>query len=71
MQGPKWPITLLAYGPGVVIVKCWDRFCTLGRALRSNETLPDFHEWCWVTRHPRLFRRLTVVNGHPGFGESQ
>ena len=22
MQGPKWPIILLACGPGVVIVKC-------------------------------------------------
>ena len=49
MQGPKWPIILLACGPGVVIVNCWDRFCTLGRAPRKKETLPDFHERCRVT----------------------
>ena len=30
MQGPKWPIILLACGPCVVIVNCWDRFFTLG-----------------------------------------
>ena len=34
--------------------------CILGRAApRTKETLPDFHEWCWVTRHPRIFRGLT------------
>ena len=58
MNGPKWPF-LLAHGPGVVVVNCWDRFCTLGRAPRTKETLPDFHEWCRVTRYPRVFRRLT------------
>ena len=36
-------IILLACGPYVVIVNCWDRFCTLGRAPRTNGTLPDFH----------------------------
>ena len=50
---------LLACGPCVIIVNCWDRFCTLGRAPHTKETLPDFHEWCWVTRHPRIFRGLT------------
>ena len=47
-------IILLACGPYVVIVDCWDRFCTLGRAPRTNETLsifmsgvglPDIHEY--------------------------
>ena len=52
-------IILLACGPCVVIVNCWDRFCTLGRAPGTKETLPDFHEWCLVTRHPRIFRGLT------------
>ena len=52
-------IILLACGPCVVILNCWDRFCTLGRAPRTKETLPDFREWCRVTRHPRVFRRLT------------
>ena len=48
MQGPKWPLFLLiliVYGPGVVVVDYWDRFCTLGRAPNTNETLPDFREW--------------------------
>ena len=33
--------------------------CILGRASRTNETLPDFCEWCRVTRRPRVFRGLT------------
>ena len=65
MHEPKWPF-LLAHGPGVVVVNCWDRFCTLGRAPRTKETLPDFHEWCRVTRHPRVFRRLTGCQRTPG-----
>ena len=32
--------------------------CTLGRAPRTKETLPDFREWCRVTRHSRVFRGL-------------
>ena len=61
MNGPKWPflLILIVYGPGVVFVNCWDKFCTLGRAPRPRETLPDFHEWCRVTRHPRISRGLT------------
>ena len=31
----------------------------LGRASRIKETLPDFHEWRRVTRHPLVFRGLT------------
>ena len=57
--GAQLTIILLACGPCVVIVNCWDRFCTLGRAPRTKETLPDFHDWCRVTRHPRVFRGLT------------
>ena len=33
--------------------------CVLGRAPRTKETMSDFHEWCWVTRRPRVFRGLT------------
>ena len=58
-------IILLACGPYVVIVNCWDRFCTLGRAPRTKETLPDFHEWCRVTRHPRIFCGLTGCQRTP------
>ena len=57
--GAQVAIILLACGPCVVIVNCSDRFCTLGKALRTKETLPDFREWCRVTRHPRVFRGLT------------
>ena len=31
----------------------------MGRVPCIRETLPDFHEWCRVTRHPLLFHRLT------------
>ena len=65
MQGPKWPIILLASGPGVVNVDCWDRFCTLGRAPCTKETLLDFHEWYQVTRHPRIFHGLTGFQRTP------
>ena len=35
-------IILLEFGPCVVVVYSWDRLCTLGRAPRTKETLPDF-----------------------------
>ena len=41
--------------------------CTLGRAPRTKETLPDFREWCRVTRHPRVFRGLTGCQWTPRF----
>ena len=53
------PIILLACGPCVVIVNCWGTFCTLGKAPRTKESLPYFHEWCRVTRHPLIFLGLT------------
>ena len=70
MQGPKWPLfyshidpvwSLLIVGTG----------CTLGRAPRTKETLPDFREWCRVTRHPRVFHGLTGCQRTPDFGVSQ
>ena len=71
MYGPEWSF-LLAHGPGVVVVNCWDRFCTLGRAPRTKETLPDFREWCWgyltstsISQVDRLSTR------HLGIGASQ
>ena len=48
--GAQVAIILLAFGPCVVVVYGWDRLCTLGRAPRTKETLPDFHEWCRVTQ---------------------
>ena len=67
--GAQVAIILLACGLCVVIVNCWDRFYTLGRAPRTKETLPDFHEWCRVTRHPRIFHGLTgCQRDTPGLG---
>ena len=41
----------------------------LGRAPCTKETLPDFHEWCRITRHPRIFRGLTgCQRDTPGSG---
>ena len=64
MQGPKWPLfyshidlvwSLLIIGTG----------CTLSRAPCIKETLPDFREWCRVTRYPRVFRGLTGCQRDP------
>ena len=38
----------------------------LGRAPRTKKTLPDFREKCQVTRHSRVFRRLTGSQRTPG-----
>ena len=65
--GAQVTIILLACGPYVVIVDYWDRFCTLGRAPHTNETLHDFREWCRVTRRPRIFHGLTDCQRIPGF----
>ena len=60
-------IILLSCGPCEVILNCLGQVLYLGRAPHTNETLPDFHEWCRVTRHPRLFRRLTGCQRTPQF----
>ena len=65
MHGPKWPF-LLAHGPDVAVVNCWDRLFIFGRAPHRKETLPDFHEWCRITRHPRTFCGLTDCQRTPG-----
>ena len=65
--GAQVNIILLASGPCMVIVNLLGQVCTLGRAPRTKETLPDFHEWCRVTRHPRIFRGLTGCQRTPGF----
>ena len=69
--GAQVAIILLACGPCEVIVNCRDKFCTFCRAPHTKETLPDFYEWCRVTRHPRVFRGLTGYQRTPGFGASQ
>ena len=39
----------------------------MGRAPRTNETLPDFLKWRRVTRPPLVFHRLTGSQRTPGF----
>ena len=57
--GAQVAIILLVYGPCVVIVNLLGQVCTLGRTFCTKETLPNFREWCRVTRHSRVFRGLT------------
>ena len=68
--GAQVAIILLACGPCVVIVTYLGQVLYLGRAPRTKETLPDFHEWCRVTRHPRVFRGLIGCQRTPGFRAS-
>ena len=63
--GAQVAIILLAFGPCVAILNCLGQVLYLGRAPRTKETLPDFREWCRVTRHPRVFRGLTGCNRTP------
>ena len=41
----------------------------LGRAPRTKKTLPDFHEWRRVTRHPLVFHGLTGSQWTPRLGD--
>ena len=54
-------IVILMFGTGYMQV------LYLGRAPRTNETLPDFREKCWVTRHSRVFRGVIGSQRTPGF----
>ena len=69
MQGSKWPflLILIVYGPCVVIVNLLGQVCTLDRAPRTNDTLPDFRERCRVTRHSQVFRELMGCQRTPRF----
>ena len=64
--GAQVAIILLACGPCVVIVNLLGQVYTLGRAPRTKETLPNFREWCRVTRHSRVFHVLTSCQRTPG-----
>ena len=69
--GAQVAIILLACGLCVVIVNCLGQVLYLGRVPFTRETLPNFHKWCRVTRHPLVFRGLTGCQRTPGFGASQ
>ena len=63
--GAQVAIILLAFGPCVTILNCLGQVLYLGRAPRTKEILPDFREWCRVTRHSRVFRGLTGCQRTP------
>ena len=63
MYGPKWWFLLMYMSHDIDV----ETSCSLGRAPRIKDTLPDFREWCRVTRHLRVFRRLTGCQGTPRF----
>ena len=64
MQGPKWPLFFSHIDPVWSLLIIGIGY-TLGRAPRTKETLPDFREWCQVTRHSRVFRGLTGCQRTP------
>ena len=53
-------IFILMFGRGYMQV------LYLGRAPRTQETLPSFHEKCRVTQHSQVFRGLTGSQRTPG-----
>ena len=58
-------------GTGFMQVEtCFMQVFYLGRAPRTNETLPDFLKWRRVTRHSLVFRGLTGSQQTPGNGVS-
>ena len=69
MQGPKWPFLLILFicGPYVVICRLLGQVCTLGRAPRTKETLPDFRKWCRFTRHSSGIPRVDGLSTDPRF----
>ena len=58
-------IVILMFGTGYMQVMY------LSRAPRIKETMPDFREKCRVTRHSRVFPRVTGSQRTPGIGASQ
>ena len=66
MQGPKWPLFYSHLDP-VWSLLMLGQVCTLGRAPRTKETLPDFLERCQINRHSRVFRGLTGCQRTPRF----
>ena len=67
MYGPKWLFLLMYMSHDIDVETGY----SLGRAPRTKKTLPDFREWCRVTRHPRIFHKLTGCQRTPRNGASQ
>ena len=58
VYGPKW-VFYSCYCYIGLFGTCFIQVLYLGRAPHTKETLPDFREKFWVTRHSRVFRGLT------------
>ena len=74
VYGPKWPYWIYI----LHILDCLGQVNAgfiqalyMGRAPRTEETLPYFLKWSRVTRHPLVFRGLTGSQRTPGFRASQ
>ena len=63
--GAQVAIILLTCGPCVVIVNCYDRFCIFGRAPLTKKILPNFHEWCRVTRPFTIIPQVDGLSTNP------
>ena len=50
----------------MVIVNLLGQVLYFGRYPCTKKTLPDFREWCQVTRHSRVFHGLTGCQWTPG-----
>ena len=70
VHGPKWPF-YSCYNHSGLLRTGFMQVMYLGRAPRTNETLPNFLKWRRVTRHPLVFHRLTGSQRTPGIGVSQ
>ena len=60
MQGPKWPVILLACGPGEVILIVGTCYVPWVGLPVQRRLCPDFREWCRVTRHSLVFRGMST-----------
>ena len=61
MHGPKWPFLLMFIHMWTLCGHC-ELFGTGSiwvELLVQRRLCPIFHEWCRVTQHRQLFRRLT------------
>ena len=70
MSSVVWPKRLFLLMYISSNVDDWDRWF-LGRAPLTRETLPDFRELCRVTRHSRVFHKLTGSQRTPREWASQ
>ena len=59
MQGPKRPLFYSHLDPVWSLYMVGTSYVPWVELPVQRRLCPIFHEWCWVTRHPRVFRGLT------------